>query len=71
MSNYHTPQGWGYGQTGQPGYGKPFQRPFSHPETQQPAFGGPYNPYNTAPYGGTGLVPQPERPVSTLSLIHI
>lgn len=65
MSNYHTPQGWGYGQTGQPGYGKPFQRPFSHPETQQPAFGGPYNPYNTAPYGGTGLVPQPERPVST------
>lgn len=47
MSNYnHTPQGWGYGETGQPGYGKPFQRPFSHPETQPPAFGGPYAPYN-------------------------
>ncbi|CAM3214048.1 MULTISPECIES: rhomboid family intramembrane serine protease [Corynebacterium] len=30
--------GWGYGQTHQPGYGKPFQRPFSHPETQLPAF---------------------------------
>lgn len=30
--------GWGYGQTGQPGYGKPFQRPFSHPEAQPPAF---------------------------------
>lgn len=44
-NNYHTPQGWGYGDTGQPGYGKPFQRPFSHPETQQPAFGEPYNPY--------------------------
>lgn len=38
-SNYHqTPPGWGYGETGQPGYGKPFQRPFSHPETQAPAF---------------------------------
>ncbi|WP_082259714.1 MULTISPECIES: rhomboid family intramembrane serine protease [unclassified Corynebacterium] len=44
-SNHHTPPGWGYGETGQPGYGKPFQRPFSHPETQQPAFGGPVNPY--------------------------
>ena len=54
MSNQNnTPQGWGYGQTGQPGYGKPFQRPFSHPERQQPAFGPigepaqPYNPYAT------------------------
>ena len=42
----HTPEGWGYGQTGQPGYGKPFQRPFSHPERQQPAFGEPAQPYN-------------------------
>ena len=51
MSNqHHVPEGWGYGQTGQPGYGKPFQRPFSHPESQPPAFGdprGPYNPYAT------------------------
>ena len=44
--NHHTPEGWGYGQTGQPGYGKPFQRPFSHPERQQPAFGEPAQPYN-------------------------
>lgn len=36
--NPYNPTGWGYGQTGQPGYGKPFNRPFSHPETQQPAF---------------------------------
>ncbi|WP_297590146.1 rhomboid family intramembrane serine protease [uncultured Corynebacterium sp.] len=36
-SPYH-PDGWGYGQTGQPGYGKPFNRPFSHPENQPPAF---------------------------------
>ena len=42
----HTPEGWGYGQTGQPGYGKPFQRPFSHPEWQQPAFSEPVQPYN-------------------------
>lgn len=45
MTNYphhhrhQTPPGWGYGNTGQTGYGKPFQRPFSHPELQQPAFG--------------------------------
>lgn len=55
MSNQNsTPQGWGYGQTGQPGYGKPFQRPFSHPDQQPPAFGGPqpYNPYATPqPHG--------------------
>lgn len=39
MTSYPSPHdGWGYGQTGQPGYGKPFQRPFSHPETQPPAF---------------------------------
>jgi len=39
MTNYPFPHdGWGYGQTGQPGYGKPFQRPFSHPESQPPAF---------------------------------
>ena len=44
--NHHTPEGWGYGQTGQPGYGKPFQRPFSHPERQQPAFSEPAQPYN-------------------------
>lgn len=37
-NQYYPPGGWGYGDTGQPGYGKPFQRPFSHPETQQPAF---------------------------------
>ncbi|WP_373271036.1 rhomboid family intramembrane serine protease [Corynebacterium riegelii] len=37
-NQHHTPPGWGYGPTGQPGYGKPFQRPFSHPETQMPAF---------------------------------
>ncbi|WJY98191.1 Rhomboid family protein [Corynebacterium fournieri] len=47
MSNHnHTPQGWGYGETGQPGYGKPFQRPFSHPERQQPAFSEPARPHN-------------------------
>lgn len=47
MSNHNqTPQGWGYGETGQPGYGKPFQRPFSHPERQQPAFSEPTQPHN-------------------------
>ena len=36
----HAPRpGWGYGQTGQPGYGKPFDRPFSHPDQQLAAFG--------------------------------
>ena len=56
-NNQNTPPGWGYGQTGQPGYGKPFQRPFSHPETQQPAFGQPYpQPHN--PYAN----PQPVQP---------
>ena len=51
---HQTPPGWGYGDTGQPGYGKPFQRPFSHPETQQPAF----------PVGSAGLPPvqQPLQP---------
>lgn len=38
QNQHHTPPGWGYGPTGQPGYGKPFQRPFSHPEAQMPAF---------------------------------
>ena len=68
MSNRHnTPEGWGYGQTGQPGYGKPFQRPFSHPERQQPAFGEPaqpYNPYATpqqqGQYGQPGQFGQPQ-----------
>ena len=64
--NHHTPEGWGYGQTGQPGYGKPFQRPFSHPERQQPAFGEPaqpYNPYATqqqGQYGQPGQFGQPQ-----------
>lgn len=61
-NNHHTPEGWGYGRTEQPGYGKPFQRPFSHPETQPPAFGGmpapgvPHNPYanQVQPYGQPG-----------------
>lgn len=38
MTNNPFETGWGYGETGQLGYGKPFQRPFSHPETQPPAF---------------------------------
>lgn len=62
-NNHHTPEGWGYGRTEQPGYGKPFQRPFSHPETQPPAFGGmpapgvPHNPYanQVQPYGQPGM----------------
>lgn len=62
-NNHHTPEGWGYGRTEQPGYGKPFQRPFSHPETQPPAFGGmpapgvPHNPYanQRQPYGQPGM----------------
>lgn len=65
--NHHTPEGWGYGQTGQPGYGKPFQRPFSHPERQQPAFGEPaqpYNPYATpqqqVQFGQPGQFGQPQ-----------
>lgn len=61
-NNHHIPEGWGYGQTGQPGYGKPFQRPFSHPESQPPAFGDmpapgvPHNPYanQMQPYGQPG-----------------
>lgn len=75
-NNHHTPEGWGYGQTGQPGYGKPFQRPFSHPETQPPAFGGmpapgvPHNPYanQVQPYGqpGSGM-PGQGAPVSRSS----
>lgn len=65
-NNRNTPPGWGYGQTGQPGYGKPFQRPFSHPETQQPAFGQPYpqphNPYaNQQPVQQYGQQPVPRR----------
>lgn len=43
-SNPYHPAGWGYGQTGQPGYGKPFNRPFSHPESQPPAFSGASQP---------------------------
>lgn len=43
-NQYYPPSGWGYGDTGQPGYGKPFQRPFSHPESQQPAFASPLTP---------------------------
>ena len=61
----HTPEGWGYGQTGQPGYGKPFQRPFSHPERQQPAFSEPaqpYNPYATPQQGQYGLQGQYGQP---------
>ena len=63
--NHHTPEGWGYGQTGQPGYGKPFQRPFSHPERQQPAFSEPaqpYNPYATPQQGQYGLQGQYGQP---------
>lgn len=68
MTNYphhghQTPPGWGYGDTGQTGYGKPFQRPFSHPEQQQPAFGVypmPMQPPGGAPAPGPqpGLVPK-------------
>lgn len=72
-NNHHTPEGWGYGRTEQPGYGKPFQRPFSHPESQPPAFGDmpapgvPHNPYanQVQPYGqpGSGM-PGQGAPVS-------
>lgn len=75
-NNHHIPEGWGYGQTGQPGYGKPFQRPFSHPESQPPAFGDmpapgvPHNPYanQVQPYGqpGSGM-PGQGAPVSRSS----
>lgn len=66
--NHHTPEGWGYGQTGQPGYGKPFQRPFSHPERQQPAFSEPaqpYNPYATPQQQGQYGQPQYSQPRGT------
>ena len=66
--NHHTPEGWGYGQTGQPGYGKPFQRPFSHPEWQQPAFSEPaqpYNPYATPQQQGQYGQPQYSQPRGT------
>lgn len=66
--NHHTPEGWGYGQTGQPGYGKPFQRPFSHPERQQPAFSEPaqpYNPYATPQQQGQYGQPQYNQPRGT------
>ena len=66
--NHHTPEGWGYGQTGQPGYGKPFQRPFSHPEWQQPAFSEPaqpYNPYATPQQQGQYGQPQYNQPRGT------
>ena len=66
--NHHTPEGWGYGQTGQPGYGKPFQRPFSHPERQQPAFSEPaqpYNPYATPQQQGRNGQPQYSQPRGT------
>lgn len=66
--NHHTPEGWGYGQTGQPGYGKPFQRPFSHPERQQPAFSEPaqpYNPYATLQQQGQYGQPQYSQPRGT------
>lgn len=57
---HQTPPGWGYGDTGQPGYGKPFQRPFSHPETQQPAF-------PTAPGGFPPAPLPPQAPQSPLA----
>ena len=66
--NHHPPEGWGYGQTGQPGYGKPFQRPFSHPERQQPAFSEPaqpYNPYATPQQQGQYGQPQYNQPRGT------
>ena len=62
-NQHHTPPGWGYGPTGQPGYGKPFQRPFSHPETQMPAFYQGQQPGQPGPqFGQAG--PQFDQPMS-------
>ena len=62
-NQHHTPPGWGYGPTGQPGYGKPFQRPFSHPETQMPAFYQGQQPGLPGPqFGQAG--PQFDQPMS-------